>query len=135
MATPDTALVGVLNTGVAALTTDTNLFVGPPRSDEESYPTEAVFVLSTGGPKPFNYLDGTGTVQIKYPTLQVYIRGDSRSFTGARDLAKTCLDAVHDNPPTGYIKCRVRETEPFYLGEEESGAHLFTFNVEMIIEE
>lgn len=130
---PDQDVLDVLASGVASLTEDANLFVGPVYEDE-IVPVESVFCLATGGPAPFNYLDGSKYPQLHEPTVQVTVRGDARGFVAARDLARECRDALHDNPPYSYIKCRVREAEPLYLGQDEKGAHRFAMNVEMTVE-
>jgi hypothetical protein len=137
VATPDSAVATALNTAVGALTLGTNLFRGPIRPDEvNSIPTLSAFCLADSGPEPLDYLQGGAhTPQLKTFWVNVYIRSNAHEYEAGQTLARACRDALHDSPPSGYFASRVTSSEPFYLGMDEHGSHLFSITVRLMIQE
>ena len=141
MPTPsDNAIVETLNANTS-LTTNVDLFLGPPgQYGVHGVPSKAVFVYDGVGLTPEDYVQGgTHSPQYRQPVVTVRIRSDKRDWTSGQTLADTVRDALHDADFTGpledYHKCRVREDRASYLGEDEEGHHLFGLNVDLAIEE
>ena len=124
--TPDTDVVDHLDTNVAALTRDTNLFMGKLRSGT----AEAVFVLASGGPEPLAYLDGT-TIERRFSDVQCMVRSDRGDFSGGQVLARSVRDNLHHQTLTGYIDVRVMQSEPIYVAEEKDEHHVWAVNVQL----
>jgi len=134
MSQPEITLATYIGSQVGALTYGTNLFPGPMRpSGEGSIPHECVFVISTGGLAPQQFV-GMST-SIKYHGAQVMIRGDRKDFQGGLALARSCYDAAHKAPLSGYIDCLVVESDPSYLGEDDDGHPLWSINLILHIRE
>lgn len=137
----DSATVDYLDANVAALTKNTNLFLGPPSpSASADVPSEAVFVWPGIGLTPNDYLQGgTHSPQHRQPVNIIRVRGDKRDWAGGLTLADTVRDALHDADFTGALsnfhKSRIREDRASYLGEDSEGHHLFGMNQELGIEE
>ncbi len=136
MSDPDLDVLGVINTAVGALTTGTNLFRGKMRATGTGIPSKAVFVLSSGGERSQDFLTGgSHTPQLKKPSVQIMVRSGEREFLTGQTLARSVYDAVHDSPPTGYISSRVTASEPFYISEDDEGNHLWSINIDLMINE
>lgn len=134
MATPDVAVAAKLDTDVGALTLGTNLFEGKARAPNDQIPHEAVFVLSSGGAPPLAY-GGQTSEEMLFPSVQCIVRSNPRDFFGGRTLAKTVHDALHHQALAGYLDVNVQESEPLYLGEDDTGHHEWSLNFELWIEE
>ena len=132
MPTPDADLVSKIDTELATVTSGTNLFTGPLRPVSTYIPTKAVFVYCLPGGAILNYCDDSRTPQLYDAIVRVVIRGDGQDYSAARTLARSVRDAVHDNPPSGYIATRCLSAEPGYVGEDSDGSHLFALDVEML---
>ena len=132
----DSDVVDVLDAAAIGLTRNTNLWPGKARAAVPgTVPIESVWVMETGGPEPINYCDGATTPQLREPTVQIMVRGDPRDWHGGRVLADAVWDAIHDNPPAGYIAARCMQPTPLVLGEDENGNPLWSVNVRLIISE
>jgi hypothetical protein len=132
---PESDICTSLAAASLSLTHGTNLFSGPLRAYVGTQiPNKAVFVWSISGSQPLNYCDGSATTQMYFPLVRVVVRGDKQDFSGTRTLARAIRDAIHDVPPSGYVSCRVRTSEPEFYGQDDDGAWLFGLDLDMIYE-
>jgi hypothetical protein len=131
----DAAIVTLLDalvSGSTTLASGTDLFTGPARSHGQGIPIgPVVFALSTGGPPPQPYL-GVGK-DFRVETVQVTVRAKPEKFADGQTLARAVFDAVHKTLPTDFVDCRVRESQPTYLGADGNGCHLWTLNCELSV--
>jgi hypothetical protein len=132
--TPDADIVTLLDSAVGSLTAGTNLFRGKRRPVGPYIPGESVFCLSTGGPGPEAYADGT-SIEEFHSAVDVSVRSDKDDFDGGQTLARAVRTAINHATIAGYIDVRIGTSDPLYIGEEDSGFHLWTINVEMWHEE
>lgn len=130
MSKPDEALVDTLVTA-GVVTKGGSAFMGPVRKPNASIPRKAVFVLVTGGASPLEFMDSTSTSQ-RRSTVQVRVRGDAGDFSGGQTWARSVWSAIHANKPSGFVSCLVRESEPVFLGFDETECPEWALNVEMI---
>lgn len=118
--------------GSLTLTLGTNLFIGPERAVEGStIPAQAVFCLGSGGPQPRPYLGASVVGGQRLSRVQVVVRSTSDDFDGGEALARACLTRLERAELSGYYNCRVLESEPNYIGQNEHGLHRWTLNVEL----
>lgn len=127
---PDGDIVTLLDAGGIGLTEGTNLFPGPERAAGQFVPTEAVFVLASGGFPPRPFIDGSGQDYCE-STVQITVRSEAAKHDVGQTLARAVRDCAHKANVAGYVDIRVRESEPNYIGQDEKGSHLWTLNVEM----
>lgn len=130
---PDIDVVDYLDTTLGTLTKGTNLFTGRMPAKSANIPSQCVSVLLTGGTRPMGYADGSDTGE-HYPSLQVRIRSEPRSFAGGRTLAKSVWDALNWATISGYTEVRCEQAEPIHIGEDGAGHHEWTVNIELIHE-
>jgi hypothetical protein len=135
MSNPDLDLANQIVARTTGHAVGTDIFCGKMREEGAGIPTQSVWCLLRGGMEPIDYCDNSPTPQLRQPIVQILVRGNPGDFSGGQALARTVKDAVHDHPPAGYFGCRVQQAEPIYLGEEHNGAHLWSLNVMMYIEE
>jgi len=107
----------------------TNLFPGPKRAAGDGIPEAAIFVLETGGYPPDDTF-GT-TLPGRTATVQVYIRGPqgADAYSSARATARAAWKSLHKASISGYVSIRCMQSEPVYLGPNETDQHVFTINV------
>ena len=135
MSTPDVDVAARLVAAGIGLTLGTNLFRGKERPPAApGIPHKAVFCLASGGAGPQAYADGTA-LQLRYPSVQVFVRSDPNDFAAGQTLARAVRDALHHATVAGYVNVEVVESEPNYLSEDEQGHHLWTVNVDLLLEE
>jgi hypothetical protein len=134
MASIDTPVTTALAAGGLGLAEATNLFRGPPR-DGDGIASTSVFATATGGPPPVDYIDGGSGASLKTKTCLVTVRSAKDTFATGQALAESCWSVLHKATPSGWISFDVRESAPNYLGIDDSGRHLWTFNVEGMISE
>lgn len=130
---PDLDIVNRLDSQVASLTKNTNLFRSKVRAISGQIPSVAAFCLASGGPPPQGYADGTA-INRRYSGVQIRVvalANTDNNFKTGQDLAKECRDAVHHAALSGYIDVRVLETEPIYIGENNDRHHEWSINVEL----
>jgi len=132
---PDGDLVTYLAANIAALTANVNLFASKRQAAGDGIPHLAVFVLATGGPGPEAYVEGGSGDERRYSAVQVMSRSAPDEYNASKTLARLILNTLHHATITGYLDVRVLETEPNYLGEDDSGDHLWTSNFELFHEE
>jgi hypothetical protein len=87
-------------------------------------PHRAIFVLTVGGPSPFDKFSGT---PIQRHNVQVMLRGNVDAFSVAQADAKACRDALHLATIAGYLRCAT--IQPAYLGLDDNEHPLFSLNL------
>jgi hypothetical protein len=125
---PSLDVVSLLD-ALSSLTRGTNLFRGPERAPSTAVPSQAVFVLVSGGPASEAYADGTN-VERAYSALQIIVRSNPNDYSGGDTLARQVRAALHHASVPGYLDLRAMQSEPIYLGEDEAGSHRWSINVE-----
>jgi hypothetical protein len=125
---PDQDLVTLLNGAIGSLTENTNLFKGKMQPVSSYVPADSVFCLSSGGPAPQAYADGSAVEQY-HPAVQIMIR--NTNFLTGQTLARSVRNAVNHATISGYIDVRIGGSDPLYINEEETGFHLWSINVEL----
>lgn len=140
--TPSAALATIIDAATASLTLNTNLFIqeerdpGSAAEDGTGIPLTACFVLNNGGEPPESYCNNDpSAVKLYKPAVLIRTRCEPGAFATGQALARTIRDAVHDYPPSPYILCKVRESEPLYIGEDDNRCHVWEQNVDMWIED
>jgi hypothetical protein len=132
--TLDETVVTRLNTAVAALTKDANLFAGPERAVGAGVPATCVFCLATGGPEPTPIM-GPGAKAFHRGRVAVIIRGEADgavdSFKSGQALARLVNDALRLPTISGIIRCHVGSSEPTYLGQGGEGHHRWAVSAEL----
>ena len=136
---PDKATADFLTAAAIGLTLGTNLFRGPIRpsisSTGTSIPHEAVFCLTTGGPAPREFIQGNTGPDMKFANVQVRVRSNVGSFGSGQTLAATVWTTLQRAVFTDYMSVTLRESEPVYLGQDDTEHHEWTMNVETVREE
>jgi len=128
MSEPDAAVAATIDavstSPLSAYTLGTNLFQGPMRAVSSVIPHRAIFVLTVGGPSPFDKFSGT---PIQRHNVQVMLRGNVDAFSVAQADAKACRDALHLATIAGYLRCAA--IQPAYLGLDDNEHPLFSLNL------
>lgn len=132
---PGVAVRKELNSAVGALTYTTNLFDGPVRPPSSGIPHEAVFCLTTGGPKPESQVNANTGPDLKRGSVQVRIRSNAGKFTDGETLANTVWTAIQRATITGYMSVTCAQSEPVYLGQDDTEHHEWSVNVDTMREE
>ena len=133
MASPDEDIAAKLDTELASLTIGTNLFTGPMRPTSSMVPQRCVFMYCLPGGNIMNYCNGGArTPQLYLSTVRVVARSNASGYDDGRDLARSIRDAIHDNPPSGYIMTRIRNSEPDYHGVDDTGSHIFSYDIDVM---
>jgi hypothetical protein len=130
--TPDAAVATHLAASGLLLVVGTNLFRGPVRPVSTGVPAKAAFVLATGGPGPVPFIDAAVNGDTYYFDVQVRIRGEREAFATTRTLARGVRNALHRASISGYLSALVTESEPAYLGPDDSERPEFSVNVRLI---
>lgn len=125
---PDSDVRDTLN-GVGGLVAGTNLFRGPVRPVNAYIPANACFVLATGGPPPEAFC-GTAT-ELHYSVVQVRVRSAPREYASGLTMSRAVRDALHHAPPVGYLEIEAQQSEPVYIGTDETGHHEWSINFEL----
>jgi hypothetical protein len=129
-ATPEEDFATSLATRISR-TLGTDIFRGRMRSAGDGIPHDSVFVRTSGGPPPLPY-GGQTAEETRFTALQVIVRGDPEDYDGALTTARSVRDQMHDIPPSAsYIACRMQQSEPLPIGEDETGATMFSLNFEL----
>ena len=132
---PDSAVSSILAGASIGLTVGTNLFLGPVREQAAGMPHKAVFCLATGGPSPLMHVQGNTGPDIKRSNVQIRIRSDVGAFAVGQALARSVWSALQRATFTGYMGIACRESEPVYLGQDDTEHHEWSVNVETWREE
>ena len=135
IAEPDVAVTATLVAADIGVTLGDNLVRGPIRQPRPPVlPHEAVFCLSTGGPPPRYFISGPGGPKLRFGVVQVTIRSEPASsvdsFESGQQLARSVWRALDNATVTGYVKFDARDSEPVYLGQDDTEHHLWVVNVE-----
>lgn len=134
-APPDEAVRTVIDSALATLTFGTNLFQGPVRDPSVTVPHQSVFCLSTGGPAPLLHSQGGAGPDIKRASVQVRVRSNVGDFAAGQALARSVWSALQRAVFAGYMNIVCRESEPVYLGQDDTEHHEWSVNVETWREE
>jgi len=136
---PDEDFVAHLVAEVPALTAGSgrNCLAGPRQAYDKvpGIPHLVVFVSATGG-LPTRALKGNslGTTDERHPVLRVWVRSSSKgvptAFQDGQELARRCFDAVHHNPPAGYVESEATGSHPDYDGMDGDGHHWWAIVVQ-----
>lgn len=137
---PELDVANQLATGLALAlggtwSVGTNIKLGPPR--DSSIPgAEGVRVWCmpwNGGP-PAPYLGGPEAGSLMQSQVQVVVQsaaGDD--FEAGLTVARAVRNVVHTHEPTSeYSGAWALESEPLYLGPQDSGQHSFSVNVRLV---
>lgn len=130
----DADIVAQLASAGLGLTANANLFRGKLKAKGNSVPSQAVFCHLRDWGTPDAYADVTSK-EMYYPAVQIFVRSNPGDESGGQALARSIRAAVHDKPPTGYVSCRVKESEPVYLSEEKDGEFLWVMNTYLRLEQ
>lgn len=126
-----------IETDVAALTLQTNLYAGPVRAADDSggIAHEAVFVTASGGLFSEPLHDDTRRT-LRRPGLQIRVRSDqgTGAFQNGQQLARDVYDALDQDPPAGICDLRALDSAPSYIGTDEDGHHEWSINFSLLIE-
>jgi hypothetical protein len=129
----DIALSRVLEQQVGDLILGENLFQGGVRAKGEHVPSEAVFVLLTGGIAP--QASNGELTSFNRPVVQIRTRGPRLGYARGLERAIEVLKAAHYASVDGYVDVRVNESAPIYLGEDDDGHPEWSNNVTMWVVE
>lgn len=136
--TPEKAIAELIECKVTELKLSKNLFRGPVRPPTKGkIPEEAVFVLDTGGLEPQYCIGDKTGVAILRCFVQVSVRSCVGEYVSGRDLADKVLTAMHSypaNPTKGLLNIQPRESCPNYLGRDDTEHHLWSMNLEIIVD-
>jgi len=134
--TPDYDVAQVLHAAGLGLTYGTNLFTGPIRAAQGPVPLAATFCVALGGSPPEGYLNnGAATPELFSPLVRVIIRGSSQAHATELTLGRGVIAALHGKPPSTYISCRSRQSQPEPYGEDDDGAFLFGMDFDLLKDE
>jgi len=107
--------LGVFNAAGATI------FRGPVRPASNVVPHAAVFVLATGGPPPQPYFRvGAGSASFYQVNVQVRVRSEPEKFGAGQTKALQVRDKLHLATIAGYVACKVLNSEPLYLGKDDT---------------
>lgn len=118
-----------VRTRIVAQSVGATVYVGPVRpAAPPAVPFKSVFCLSTGGPPPVPYMDGTAT-SWRFYRVQCWIRGEPNDFAATQTIADAVWTALHTATISGYTRVTVDSSAPLYLGRDSlTGCHEFTVN-------
>jgi len=126
-------IVDEIDTAVAGLTKGTNLFRGPMRAvdpDDSSMPALACFVDVSGGEAPQVYLDGGSGENLQIPGIQIMVRSNAKNRTSGKTIADEVYAATKKINETGILLgTEADQSSPFYLGDDETGHHMWSINL------
>ena len=127
--TPDLDLATHLQTiGLGTLASD--IFAGPTRPPSASISKASIFCISTGGLPPLPYLDGSQS-DFSAATVQVLVRGEVGAYALTQTKARSALAAIQRAVISGYVAVYVRESDPNFIGLDDTEHPIFTLNAEM----
>ena len=127
--TPDLDIANHLQTaGLGTVATD--IFAGPMKPPSAQISQSCIFCISTGGLPPSPYLDAS-TSDYNVATVQVLVRGDVGAYATAQTKANTARAAIQRATVAGYVAVYVRESNPNFIGLDDTEHPMFTLNAEM----
>lgn len=109
-----------------------NLYLGPLRPPGAGVPMKAAGVLASGGMRNVRLLGSAGKKHRRY-SVAIHLRTDVDDLAGGQTLARSVLEALDHRTtglPAGYVALRAEQPFPIYAGQDETGAHHFTVNVD-----
>jgi hypothetical protein len=131
---PDLAVATILQTkGVG--TVGTTIFRGPVRPVGAGIPHKAAFCLATGGPAPLTHDAGNAGPDILRASVQVRIRGNVGDYANGVAFARAVWFALQRATYTGYMSVICQESEPIYLGRDDTEHDEWSVNVATMREE
>ena len=107
-------------------TLGTNVFQGPIRPVSNHIPANSIFVRGSGGASAQRYLSGGARIENRHPNVQVTIRNTDHILGLAK--AEEVHDALQAARISGYWDCKVEQSAPLSLGEDENNNNLWTVN-------
>lgn len=115
-------------------TLGTTLFYGPERGLNARGVTSgtATYCLASGGVKPAPFADGGAGTYLAEFSVQVLVRSSPDAYAGGLTQVRALRDALNFVSIAGYINVAVRESDPLYLGQDESGRHRWTINLDLL---
>ena len=127
--TPDLDLANHLAAqGLGTVATD--IFAGPMKPPSSQIAKASIFCISTGGLPPVPYLDAS-TSDFNVATVQVLVRGDVGAYSTAQTKAMNARDAIQRAVIAGYVAVYVRESNPNFIGLDDTEHPMFTLNAEL----
>lgn len=112
----DLAMAGI------SLTLGTNIFTGPLREVSDSIPKNAVFVKGLPGGLPERTMGQIN--ELRSPLVSVQTRWTT--FNGGDTKVRAIQEALHAVAINGYLDVVAQQSEPFYLGQDNEGLHLWS---------
>ena len=76
------------------------------------------------------YLDGSQS-DFSAATVQVLVRGDVGAYALTQTKARSALAAIQRAVISGYVAVYVRESDPNFIGLDDTEHPIFTLNAEM----
>lgn len=131
---PDSAVASLLVTAGQGVLGST-LFLGPVRPPSAGVPHKAIFCLATGGASPLTHSMNNAGPDIKRASVQVRVRSNVNDFSGGQTVARAVWSALQRAVFAGYMSITCRESEPVYLGQDDTEHHEWSVNVETQREE
>jgi hypothetical protein len=127
--TPDFDLATHLATqGLGTVSTD--IFAGPQRPSSAQIPQAVIFCISSGGSPPVPYLDGSSS-DFSAASVQVLVRGDVGAYAAAQVTARLVMVATQRAVIGGYVAVYVNESDPNFLGLDDTEHPMFSINAIM----
>jgi hypothetical protein len=120
--TPDVDTANHLD-GQGHGTYGTDIFVGQP-FDGGTVPAACVFVESRPGTPPGLYMH-TAKTSLYEPTIEIWVRGATDGHTAAKTLARAIKVTLQTTTVSGYLRTIALDSEPLYLGEDDTGRPLY----------
>jgi hypothetical protein len=114
--------------GGVTLTAGSTLFAGRMLS-QDSTPTQAVFLLNTGGAAPQPYLSSTRSA-LYTPSVQVLIRGPVGNLQAGEALARGVFELLHQATVSGYVQVLARDSAPVLLELDTAGRGVWATNLD-----
>jgi len=129
----DLEVANQLNAQIVSLALGTNLFHSPVKPPGTGVPIACVFcVMPFGGLGPLPYLGKNEDFLEQH--VQVFVRGARDDFSGSNALAREIWSALHRATPiaAGYITILVRESQPTYIGLDNTESPRWVLNTRLL---
>jgi len=127
--TPDLDLATHLAAqGIGTLGRD--IFAGPMKPPSVQINKASIFVIASGGAPPVPYLDGSQS-DFSAASVQVLVRGDAGAYGLAQIRARAALTAIQRASLAGYVATYVRNSDPIFIGLDDTEHPLFSINCEL----
>lgn len=132
MSDPVSDLVDYLDGDSAlGLVKGTDLFQGPMRGVSDDVGRDAVFISAIGGPAPQRFMGQ----EREFRRVLLTVRVRWGKFAGGHAKSQAIQNTLQGASISGYLDVKSSESFPTYIGQDESGNHIFLSNYELAYEE